>query len=42
MNVMTVPEVRPKYLVPGWSANGTTVSVLLAYAFQAEAMYGSR
>src|SRR3954467_4268262 len=27
---MTLPDVRPKYLVLGWSANGTTVSVLLA------------
>ena len=37
---MTLPLVRPKYLVFGWSVNGTTVSVLVVYAFQAEVMYG--
>ena len=42
MKFMVVPEVRPKYLVFGWSPNGTTVSVLDAYAPHAEVMYGSR
>ena len=31
---MTPPETRPKYLVPGWSANGVTVSVVVAYFCQ--------
>ena len=42
VNVIVVPEVRPKYLRFGWSPNGTTVSVLPVYAFHADAMYGSR
>src|SRR4051794_39739493 len=42
VKVMTVPDVRPKYLVLGWSANGWTVRVLFTYALHAEAMYGSR
>ena len=28
VKVMTLPDVRPKYLVFGWSVNGTTVSTL--------------
>jgi hypothetical protein len=35
---MTLPDVRPKNLVLGWSPKGTTVSVLVVYAFQADAM----
>src|SRR5512139_4215251 len=42
VKVMTEPLVRPKYLMPGWSVKGTTVSVLDVYAFQALVMYGSR
>src|SRR3954463_8692333 len=42
VKVITVPLVRPKYFTFGWSVNGCTVSVLVVYAFQALAMYGSR
>jgi hypothetical protein len=38
VNVIVVPLVRPKYRVPGWSPNGTTVRVLFAYAPHAPAM----
>jgi hypothetical protein len=42
VNLMTLPDVRPKYLVFGWSPKGTTVRVLVVYAFHADVMYESR
>src|SRR4051794_5055887 len=39
---MTLPLVRPENLVFGRSPKGTTVSVLVVYAFHARLMYGSR
>jgi hypothetical protein len=38
VKLKTFPLVRPENLVSGRSPNGTTVSVLPAYAFHAESM----